>query len=254
MYDAHLHMGYLSDKDVVLPSDILHFTRQYNVCGGAIMPTACRGGHDDFRFHIELYRMAILEGFSPILYVTPKIISAINNKDFPEIGNFTFIGIKIHPDAVEYTSNDFTLVCDFAREHSLPVFIHTGGKPSCEAIRFENLIIQYADLTFVMCHARPSEQAFYLINRYQNIWIDTAFLPIEDISSGINDNNQKRILFGTDYPVNRWYPDFPNEREWYGSTIDDILNNLTATQSKDILVNNYQRFILNNSKQLSQYL
>ena len=205
------------------------------------MPTARIGGNDDVDLHIRMYKQASSEGFNPILYVTPQIIKEIN-KSYTKLDSIKFIGVKIHPDAIAYCSSNLISIVDFAYLHGLPLFIHTGGKSSSEAIRFESIIRNFPTQIFVLCHARPANQAFYLMNRYSNVWIDTAFLPLKELKVRINENNRNRILFGTDYPVNKWYPELPDDSEWYASLISDISTSFIQEISADILYNNYQSF------------
>lgn len=248
VFDAHLHMGYLSDTDIIQPTDINSFIHKHNVCGGAIMPTASINGLDDFKLHIDLYKKADYVGFSTILYVTPEIIESIKKSSASELWMCEFIGLKIHPEAIDYTEMDLERIIEFAVHVSLPLFIHTGGKYNSEAIRFEKLIKHNPNQIIVLCHARPSDQAFYLIDKYPNVWVDTAFLPIDDLYTKISLNNQGRILFGSDYPINRWYSELPEENLWYESQINDIITNLDEKQAEDILRNNYLKFISSNRK------
>lgn len=240
VYDAHLHMGHLSDADIMQPFDVQSFIQSHNVSGGAIMPTASIGGNDDFNLHLDLYKKASFEGLMPILYITPNFLECIKGRY--DIASLKFLGIKIHPDAVEYDRQSLELVIKFAHRQNFPIFIHTGGKESCESIRFEYVIKKFPYQTFVLCHARPSDQAFYLLDKYPNVWVDTAFLPIEDLQCLISEKNEKRILFGTDFPVNRWYPDLPCEDKWYEMQVADIQKNLPATMAENVLCNNYMRF------------
>lgn len=240
VYDCHLHMGNLSDTDIVQPLTVKRFIQNHDVSGGAIMPTASRGGNDDFNFHIELYKKAVLEGFTPILYITPRFIEEIKNRKNIKLINF--LGVKIHPDAVDYSNNSLEIITEFAQDQNLPIFIHTGGKSSCESIRFEFLIKKFTCQTFVLCHARPSDQAFYLLDKYPNVWIDTSFLPFEELQCYINENNENRIMFGTDFPANRWYPDLPCEEKWYELQIVEILRNFPFKTAQGILGTNFIKF------------
>lgn len=243
-YDSHLHMGFISDNEVILPSDIKCFIKKQGVSGGAIMPTACKKGDDNFEFHIDLYNQAILEGFSLILYVTPRIIELIKNQYTSLLDTIHFSGIKIHPDAVKYTQQDLMMITKIAHLYKFPIFIHTGGKTLCEAMQFEKTIKLNPDILFVLCHARPANQAFYLLDTHPNVWIDTAFLPIEELINRVNSNNKERILFGTDFPVNLWYPELPESNTWYTSQITDIVNYLPKDTSADILHYNYTSFFI----------
>ncbi|MBR6285278.1 MAG: amidohydrolase family protein [Muribaculaceae bacterium] len=244
MYDAHLHMGHIFDNTLVQPNEIKKFITRHGVYGGAIMPTARINGNDDFKMHLCLYIYALREGLSPILYVTPQIITHSIELLTEKLNIKEFFGIKIHPDAVKFSQRELESITEFTLRCKQPLFIHTGSKTSCEAGRFEALIKRYPMQIFVLCHARPAKQAFYLLDKYSNVWIDTSFLSIEDLQENVNLENGKRILFGSDYPVNQWYPDLPEDDFWYEKQITDILSHLTFEISSDILSANYKRFKL----------
>ena len=119
--------------------------------------------------------------------------------------------------------------------------IHTGANDCCHAGRFETFIQQYPELKFVLCHARPSAEAFPLMMKYPNVWIDTAFLPFHDLSVNFTKDIEDRILFGTDYPANRWFPHLGDETEWYQQQITSIIKTFPSEVAGKMLCQNYNR-------------
>lgn len=229
-------MGYLSETQMVCPSEVYDFIRNHNVDGGAIMPMAKCGGFDNLAFHQELYETAFSLGFDLLLYVNHQVLSMLINGTFPIE---RFCGMKIHPDAVPFTDEEIGRVAHIAMLNNMPLLIHTGSKDSCHSSRFECVIKKYPKLIFVLCHARPAVEAFYLMKKYMNVWIDTSFLPFDELNRHFSDDNVDRILFGSDFPANRWYKEIGDEDEWYEKeirTIKDSFNDLNASK---ILYQNY---------------
>lgn len=238
IFDSHLHMGYLSKSQIVEPSEVCDFIRKHNVCGGVIMPTANIGGYDDLEFHQDLYKRASSLGFGILLYVNRQVLSMLINGCFSVNG---FCGMKVHPDAVSYTDEEIEKIASIAASYGLPLLIHTGSKESCHSSRFENIIRKFSKQIFVLCHARPADEAFYLMMKYENVWIDTSFLPIEELRKNISNDVVDRILFGSDFPANRWYNEIVNEDIWYENEIECIKSSFTSIDANKILHLNYNK-------------
>lgn len=237
IYDSHLHVGVLSEDIVIHPNEIMSFINQNGVKGGLVMPTACVGGNDNLELHDTLYKEALNSGFQIGLYLNLDILYGLSERCY-EI-KYPFSAFKIHPEAVDYSNKELNDICATIGRMNKPLLIHTGGIDCAHASRFESIIKKYNQQTFVLCHARPSDEAFYLLNKYNNVWIDTAFLSIDRIKSYVLEFNEDRILFGSDYPINRWFVELEKEEEWYYMQIKAILDNLPFRVSEKILCKNY---------------
>jgi predicted TIM-barrel fold metal-dependent hydrolase len=123
--------------------------------------------------------------------------------------------------------------------------IHTGGIECAHASRFENIIRKNKQQTFVLCHGRPSEEAFMMLNKYDNVWVDTAFLSIDKIKTYISEFNEDRILFGSDYPINRWFSEHTDDEKWYNKQIKDISESFPFRVSEKMLCKNFLKLFGN---------
>lgn len=237
IFDAHTHIGNISDTEIVSPEEVKTFLATLGVSPGMAMPVALRGGGDNMELHQKLYQEAIAQGFDVALYVNAEMID--NYPDLSSYLNYPFKALKIHPDAVRFSTKQLHTICGTAEKLHLPLMIHTGGNEWSRAGIYETFVRQYPLVTFVLCHARPAEEAFPLLNAYSNVWIDTAFLPFEDLKKRITTDNENRILFGTDYPVNRWHPQLGDETNWYAQQIVNIENCFSERIAQKILCDNY---------------
>lgn len=241
IYDSHLHVGLLSDVVVVHPADVKSFVSQFGVTGGLVMPTAHVGGNDNLKLHKVLYHEASKYGFQVALYLNLDIIKMLKDSSYDF--TYPFCAFKIHPEAVNYSDRDLDDVCTIIGGMNKPLLIHTGGVQCTRALRFESIVRRYKEQTFILCHARPSEDAFSLLNKYENVWIDTAFLSAGKIKNYVSRHNEDRILFGSDYPINRWYPLLSDDECWYQRQITEIVNNYSVRVSEKILCANYLRLL-----------
>lgn len=237
--DSHIHIGNLSDTEFVTPEQVREQLTAWGVTGGLVMPIAMRGGGDDWVKHKALYTSASNIGFDLALYVNTDML-----RQSPNLSDyllFSFKALKIHPDAVSFSTREIHQICDIATSLNLPLMIHTGANDCCHAGRFETFIQQYPELKFVLCHARPSAEAFPLMMKYPNVWIDIAFLPFHDLSVNFTKDIEDRILFGTDYPANRWFPHLGDETEWYQQQITSIIKTFPSEVAGKMLCQNYNR-------------
>lgn len=223
IHDSHLHIGNISDSEMVTPHEVREFLNRMGVQGGLAMPVALRGGGDNVELHQQLYKEAQEEGLEVALYVNKEMLAA--SPDLSAYWNFPFKAIKIHPDAVRFTDEELEAVCSAAyHDYFVPLMIHTGADEWCRAGRFESLIKSCHDVgeTVILCHARPAEEAFALLEKYANVWIDTAHLPLEELMTRLTPKVGRRCLFGSDIPTNRWFPHLGDEIEWYKHQLEVI--------------------------------
>lgn len=111
----------------------------------------------------------------------------------------------MHWEAHKEWANNKKLVkqaLEVARQLQVPVLLHTGNFETCHAGLFEEFIARYPDLTFVLAHGRPIDEAIDLLDRFSNVYIDTAFMPEQDLKLIAESGYDIRILFGTDAPIN----------------------------------------------------
>lgn len=239
LIDSHLHIGNLSDTETITPEQVREQLTSWGMSGGLMLPIAKRGGNDNLKTHTALYTNAIKAGFDVALYVNPQMLEI--SPDLSRFLCFRFKALKIHPDAVMISDQFVHQVCEIATSLKLPLMIHTGANDCCRSGRFEPFIQQHRDLTFVLCHARPSEEAFHLMMKYPNVGIDTAFLPSRDLETNLTADIEDRVLFGSDFPANRWFPHLGDETEWYQRQIASIIKSFPSDVAEKILYKNHNR-------------
>lgn len=244
--DSHLYIGNISDTEIVTANEVRSHLTAMGVAKGLVMPIAMRGGNDDWETHRTLYQEAIAVGFDVALYVNTQMLAQSEN--LAKFWIFPFKALKIHPDAVDFSTQRIEQVCSIAEKNKLPLMIHTGADESCRCERFRPFIQNHPKLTFVLCHARPSEEAFPMMREFPNLLIDTAFLPFKELASNISEEIEDRIMFGSDFPVNRWFPHLGDEVQWYQKQISDIQDKLSEKKAKKILYENFKQLYKGNCK------
>lgn len=85
----------------------------------------------------------------------------------------------------------------------MPILIHCGPDECDRPDRFEKWFEEYKKVKFVLAHMRPVDTTIKMMKKYNNVWTDTAFAPDESVEKVFSEGLGERVLYGTDYPLNK---------------------------------------------------
>ena len=225
--DNHVHVGWFTDG-YHSPRDVWHSEMAAGVDGMVVSSTSTCA---------ELYKVVVREmrelvriggnRIFPILWLTPTMLKKRYALPYMLHSKVKWRGVKMHWEAQPEWAHNAKLVekaLEVARRIGGPVLLHTGEFPSCHAGLFGDLIKKHPDLTFVMAHGRPTDEAIEVLKQYPNTWVDTAFMPMSDLRMLIEQGMSDRVIFGTDVPINRvFYKDLTSE-DYIRGCIDLIMS------------------------------
>lgn len=223
LIDSHIHVGRFYDC-YFSPSEVHNLMEQTCVRHYAVSSTSvCEEDYtkvlDELRELIDVDGDRVL----PVMWITPLGLQG-NIAWFLE-SEIEWRVLKIHPliDREEWQTKPelFKEVCDIAREMRLPVLIHTGDYKCCHCFAFKDIIADNPNLNFILAHGRPLNQAITLSNNYNNVYVDSAFMPVEQMDVFLKKASHTKLLWGTDMCIPKYF--FPEQdmRQYY-------LNKLTA--------------------------
>lgn len=232
MIDNHVHIGWYSDG-YHYPLDIWHAEKDTGIDDIVVSSTSTCA---------ELYKLVVREmhelikvGSShihPLLWVTPRMMKTWGIR-YMLHSKIRWQGLKMHWGAHRewfYNKKLVDRALDIAQKKNIPVVFHTGGSKECEAKVFKEIISQYANLKFVLAHGRPTGQTIEVLESCPNAYVDTAFMPVEEISKLIDKGFLDRILFGSDVPINQIYHKNETLTEYLKSCMLQLSNVLTVEQ------------------------
>ena len=213
--DNHVHVGWFSDR-YHSPREVWHSALAAGVDGVAVSSTSTCA---------ELYKVVVREmrelvrlggsRIHPNLWLTPKMLKCRYALPYMLHSKVAWQGVKLHWEAhPEWGGNKKLLrkALDVARLLGVPVLLHTGEKQVCRAGRFAEMIGENCDLTFVLAHGRPIDEAMDVLRQFGNVYVDTAFMPIADVTKLVDEKMAGRVLFGSDAPINEvFFPDISTE-------------------------------------------
>lgn len=208
MIDNHVHVGWFLDG-YHSPKEVWDAECQANIDELVVSSTSTCA---------ELYKLVVREmrelirlggsRIHPILWLTPRMFTR-NHYAIPYLlKKISWQGVKLHSEAHPQWNNNPHLVrkaISIARKLNVPVLLHTGERKTCNAIRFLSLIKSNQDLIFILAHGRPVDETILCLQECPNCYVDTAFMPVENLSILIENGFADRVLFGSDAPINRTY-------------------------------------------------
>lgn len=207
LIDTHIHVGQFNEL-YFAPSEIHNLMEQMHVKYYAVSSTSICV--EDYKKVLdEIYRLIEIDGDKvlPVMWITPAGLQG-NIAWLLESGIKWRI-LKIHPflNKEEWQKYPalFTEVCDIAKEMNLPVLIHTGNDDSCKCSVFEKIIANYHDINFILAHGRPIKQAIKLARSYSNAFVDSAFMPVNDMKQIVKSGLSHKLLWGTDMCIPKYF-------------------------------------------------
>lgn len=207
MIDNHVHVGWYTNG-YHSPQEVWQAERSAGVDEIAVSSTSTCA---------ELYKLVIWEmkelkrlgkdRIHPILWVTPRMMKTYGIRKMLH-SKVTWEGIKMHWEAHKewfYNPKLAEQVLQIAGKKQLPVLLHTGDFKECHAAVFGKLCKNHPDIKFVLAHGRPIDETISVMRSAPNTYVDTAFMPMEDLKQLVDVGLADRIFFGTDAPINTLY-------------------------------------------------
>jgi hypothetical protein len=226
-YDAHVHVGQYK-KYYFTPDFIVNEMRSLRIKKWIVISTSsCNLNYDFGKIKSEIDEMLYLapEEAFPLLWIRPDML-----EKSPDLSMYKhkYYGFKIHGyiqnwDAVGKPLNR---VFSIAKERNLPILMHTGGKKECEPKSYLSVCKKFPSVKVVLAHGRPIDQVETVFRECANCYVDTAFMPVEDISRLILNGYAGRILFGSDHPIGIAFNSDKKSKDIYNDNLIDIKNNI----------------------------
>ena len=150
--------------------------------------------------------------------------------------------LKIHPylhqESWVADSDNCNEVVDIARELKIPLLIHTGNESCCQAKKYEHLILKNPDVVFILAHGRPIDEAICLAQKYSNVYVDSAFMPIPDMQQIISSGLSHKLLWGTDMCIPAHFYPNADMREYYKWNLTELSKICSAAEYELITYRN----------------
>ncbi len=223
--DVHVHVGnfngglYFAPEEVVSGMKALGVTRYYF--------SSTSTGSMPFRYVRREIETAIefSEGSAvPFLWVSPGMLR--HSRDLKPYLFREFAGLKVHGlQGWDPHGRELRRVFGIARDMGLPVMLHTGEHDICRAGAYMNICSEFPEVRVILAHGRPVNECAEVMQECPNAYADTAFMPVKSILALRDAGLMEKVLWGSDYPVMRYFYRTP-PRRYYANRIKAVIKAL----------------------------
>lgn len=244
LFDSHIHIGQFYDL-YTSPTELKHFLDSVGVdCFAASSTTICEGDYD--KVIAETKELANICGsrFLPVLWITQPMLKDGGLFKLMD-SDIRWRCLKIHPQLHPTTwiddSHEMKWVVSMASVLQKPLLIHTGEKEGCFPKLYEKTISDFPNVVFVLAHGRPISDTLELMKKYPNVWCDTAFMPTENIVKLCDEKMSNRVLWGTDYPIPKYYYPKKDMRTYYLDLVQKLEDSISQEDFELITHKNFEK-------------
>ena len=115
-------------------------------------------------------------------------------------------GLKVHPDISGVAFDDDRMIpyLEMAQKYDLPVLTHTADNPHSKISCVCNMAEKFPDVKIILghlCLGSLKDESFDAMEKYPNLYGDTAWVTMNFTADGCNRGLEDKILFGTDGPI-----------------------------------------------------
>lgn len=243
--DSHIHVGQFRHL-YTSPKEMACFLQQVDVKKALVSSTTiCEGNYLKVLTELKtVIKISGEENVLPVLWITRQmffddIVPLFLNSDLH------WRCLKIHPDLDPgiwtVGSKCMNYVLNLAKQMHLPLLIHTGETEYSRASVFTSLICSNPEVTFILAHGRPIDEILLLLEKYGNVYVDTAFMPIDDIVRLCFSGYVARILWGTDMPIPRYFYPTIDMRDYYKGKLSRLHSKLNGNMMDYIIQLNFMK-------------
>ncbi|KKK91771.1 hypothetical protein LCGC14_2709610 [marine sediment metagenome] len=209
--DVHVHLGhdFTFDEDFST-QQIISKIDECNVDIQIVQPGTCHDLETVQKQHDTI--AALCMEYPGLLYgmanPSPHLkTDQYNNEISRCVEELGFIAIKLHPFAhgVNPGSESGRRAFDAAREHGIPLMVHTGaGVPFAGPINLAGLAAEFSEVKIIMAHCGQiifANEAAEVFSICKNVYGDTSWTPGFIIKTWIRKFGQ-RFMLGSDHADN----------------------------------------------------
>ncbi len=244
LYDAHIHVGQFREI-YETPAELVSYLTGVGVEKFAVSSTTiCEEDYDKVIGEIKDLVALAASRVLPVLWLTPLSLHN-GGKDKLLNSGIEWKCVKIHPwlspGGWREDKDDREIAISVARDLRVPLLIHTGETEGSYPLCFEHSIAKHQDVKFILAHGRPINEAIELMQKYENAWVDTAFMPIENVVKLCEQGLSDRVLWGSDYPIPKYYYPEADMKAYYLDFIQKLKDSVNKDDYELITHKNFER-------------
>lgn len=154
--------------------------------------------------------------------------------------------LKLHPFHSKISPMDERVkpYLELAKKYNLAVVSHTGGCEEASPTHLYEAAKLYPEIPFVMVHmglGSDNKEALDLLGKADNLYGDTAWVPMETTIEAIKRYGSKKMIFGSDMPidgVDTYVCNPKGERSLYQDYFHVLPKKISEEEYKDLMYRN----------------
>lgn len=238
VHDSHVHVGQFENL-YFSPQEVVDFMDKVYVDKFAVSSTTvCAEEHEKSISEIKELINIASDRVIPVLWVTPRVFRE-NLLSVYTTSGINWRCVKVH-GLQNWTFSEIETIANSTQKMRLPLLLHTGGAPQCDAGQYYSLCKEYNNQRIILAHSRPCDETINIMMDCKNAWADTAFTPITDIIKMIEAGLDERILWGSDYPIPHWFYPRRNILKMYGAKVIKLKQLLPQDSFEKIMFKNFE--------------
>lgn len=243
IFDAHIHIGQFYNQ-YTSPTKLRTFLDSVGINRfAASSTTICEGKCDKVIEEMSELQQLCEKRFLPVLWILPQMLNDGGLKLFINSG-IQWCCLKIHPqlhpEAWLPDKNELEMVLSLADKLDVPLLIHTGEREGCYPSLYEKAFANNPNIAFILAHGRPLDEAIEMMKKYPNVWVDTAFMPTDNIKKLCDENLSDRVLWGSDYPIPKYYYPDKDMKDYYLILIQQLKETIKSEDFEKITYTNFK--------------
>lgn len=241
LIDTHIHVGQYYDQ-YHSPADIARLANDVGIDYLAVSSTTmCEEDYEKVVDEIQELISLLGDRVLPTMWITPFGLEG-SIAWFLE-SDIKWRCLKVHPFLHKNdwgpTGSQFAEVIDIARELEIPLMIHTGVDECCCSSKYMPLISSNPDITFILAHGQPPEDALQVLGECDNAYVDSAFMDVKQMVEIVDAGFFNRLLWGTDMLIPSYFSPKQNMIDHYNSKL--------ASFKKCVSIKDYEQVTFKNA-------
>lgn len=157
--------------------------------------------------------------------------------------------IKLHPYHSHISPIDERVLpyIELAEKLGVPVISHTGKSEDDSPMHLYEAAKMFPKVSFIMAHMgleTDNEEALALLGKADNLYGDTAWVPMSTTIKAIEMYGSKRMIFGSDMPidgVDTYLHNPKGDRSLYQDYFHELPELISQEAYEDLMFNNAKR-------------
>lgn len=243
LFDTHIHVGQFREL-YESPKELVEYLSSVGVSRFAVSSTTiCEYDYDKVIYEMKELQTLCGNRLIPVLWILPEMLQDGGlNKLMDSKIHWRCLKIhpQLHPETWLPESKELRWVVSMASILQCPLLIHTGEMAGCYPHLYETVIEKNNNVTFILAHGRPIDETICLMEKYKNVWTDTAFMPIENICKLCEEKLSERVLWGSDYPITKYYYHQTDMKTYYLGLIKQLKETINNDDFERITHKNFE--------------